>query len=82
MTIDQFKKMQNLSDTRRRLCSILEDCTSIARSGYIGTLTFHSMFSVRDLDVPSNMKAAALIKALMEQVQTKIDEIDKQIEEL
>lgn len=81
MTRDQFNKMQNLSDTRRRLCSILEDCTSIARSGYIGTLTFHSMFSIRDLDVPSNMKAA-LIKALMEQVQTKIDEIDKQIEEL
>lgn len=81
MTRDQFKKMQNLSDTRRRLCSILEDCTIIARSGYIGTLTFHNMFSVRDIDVPNNMKAA-LIKALMEQVKTKIDEIDKQIEEL
>lgn len=81
MTRDQFNKVQDLSNRRIRLYSLLNNCRKIKRMGCAGTITFRGLFDVVNIDVPNDIKTA-LIDVLIERAQNDIDEVDKQIEEL
>lgn len=81
MTRDQFNKVQDLSNRRIRLYSLLNNCRKIKRMGCVGTITFHGLFDVVNINVPDDMKTT-LIDALIERAQNDINEVDTQIEEL